>query len=126
MLASMLFHETTEKSEKRALQYCHEAIDMLAPQLASGMAPATAYMWAGIAHLGIGDTQNAWDLLQVAAYLEARPFYLGHINLWLGKVSDVRGERDVASDFYGRVLGLSSAHYHQKEARVLLKQPFSQ
>jgi hypothetical protein len=46
------------------------------------------------------------------------------INLWLGKVADVRGEHSVARDYYNAVLSGASAVYHQDEARKYLDTPY--
>jgi hypothetical protein len=83
-------------------------------------------MWLGICYLGMGDTGSAQDYLTTALFLETRPFYQGMIELWLGKVADVRGEHDVAREHYGRVMSLPAAIYHQDEARELIKTPYVQ
>ncbi|MDX9856588.1 MAG: hypothetical protein RBT76_02235 [candidate division Zixibacteria bacterium] len=123
-LASILFRSQRSDDMDRARRLCREAADKLAPLLAGGTSSAASYLWAGIAYLGLEDTGTAWDYLQVAQLLESRPFYQGMIHLWLGKVADVRGEHDVAREYYGRVLSLASSDYHQKEARALLKGPY--
>jgi hypothetical protein len=56
--------------------------------------------------------------------LENRPFYVGMVNLWLGKVNDLTGNRQAARDFYGAVLAGQSADYHQKQARYYLEHPY--
>ncbi|MCB2230870.1 hypothetical protein KQH82_09170 [bacterium] len=123
-LASILFHSGDPDQIERARQLCRKATEKLVPILSGGTSSAATYLWAGIAYLGLDDSGTAWDYLQVALMLESRPFYQGMINLWLGKVSDVRGEHDVAREFYGRVLALPSSDYHQQEARNLLKGPY--
>jgi uncharacterized protein HemY len=95
-------------------------------QLRLHRASPTAYLWLGIAFLGLGDTGLAAERLRTALFLETRPFYLGMINLWLGKVADALGDRAAARDSYGKVLMLPSADYHQKEARKYLDDPYRQ
>lgn len=124
-LASILFQSGKSADAERAQRLCRDAADKLAPVLAGGTSSSATYLWAGIAYLGLDDTGTAWDYLQVANMLESRPFYRGMVNLWLGKVSDARGEHDVARDYYGRVLSLASSDYHQQEARRLLKGPIT-
>jgi len=74
--------------------------------------------------LGLGETGNANNHLQTALFLETRPFYLGMINLWLGKAADVMKDHAVACGFYEKVLSLPSAEYHQQEAKKYLDNPY--
>lgn len=123
-LSQLLLQRGRQTDIDRARKMCYEVINALAPEINGGQATPYAFLWSGIACLGVGDLPTAWDYLQLAAFIEVRPFYLGMINLWLGKISDMRGEHDVAREFYGTVLRLASADYHQKEARFLLDNPF--
>ena len=74
--------------------------------------------------MGTGDTGAAGDHLNTALYLEVRPFYRGMINLWLGKLADMLGQREAAREYYGLVISGASAAYHQAEARALLEKPY--
>ena len=127
VLLGYLLRES-EREEDRALaaQYFSEAINYLAQTIRGGTASATAHLGTGIASLGLDDTGNAHDFLRSALLLETRPFYIGMANLWLGKVADVRGEHDVARDYYGAVISGASAEYHQQEARRLTDEPYRQ
>ena len=86
----------------------------------------TLYLWNGIALLGKEDTGGANDQIISSIFLEPRPFYQGMGYLWLGKIADLRGERDVAKDYYRLVLSTSSAAYHQAEAKQWLERPYRQ
>lgn len=110
----------------QARMYFQQAIQAYDQELQVHKASPTAYMWLGIAFLGLEDTDMAADHLQTALFLETRPFYLGMIYLWLGKVIDVLGDRETAETYYGKVLSLSSADYYQKEARTYLETPYTQ
>jgi len=76
--------------------------------------------------LGLDDAANAYNHLQVALFLETRPFYQGLTTLLLGKTADVMGERELAREYYGQVLALPAAAYHQAEAQKYLDEPYSQ
>jgi len=125
-LANILKSSSDEADKAMAVTYFNEAVGIYDRELSIRKASPTAYLWIGIAFLGLGDTGMASDHLKTALFLETRPFYLGMINLWLGKVADVMGDRAAAQDFYGRVLSLQSAAYHQKEARKYLDNPYHQ
>jgi tetratricopeptide (TPR) repeat protein len=123
-LSQLLLQRGSQADIDRARTLCYEVIRVLEPEINGGQATPYAFLWTGIASLGVGDLPTAWDYLQLAGFIEVRPFYLGMINLWLGKVSDMRGEHEVAREYYGKVLRQASADYHQKEARFLLDNPF--
>jgi tetratricopeptide (TPR) repeat protein len=126
LLGHILLASGETADRQRAFGYFTQATGELSGQSKQHDPSSYRLLWLGIAYLGVGDTGNAWDILQVAWFLENRPFYAGMINLWLGKIADVRGERDVARDFYGQVLSGASAHYHQEEARRYMESPYTQ
>jgi len=126
VLANILRTSQEEADRAMAITYYNEAVPMYDQQLRLHRASPTAYLWLGIAFLGLGDTDMAAEHLRMALFLETRPFYLGMINLWLGKVADALGDHAAARDFYGKVLLLPSADYHQKEARKYLDDPYRQ
>ena len=76
--------------------------------------------------LGKDDTSNANDQIISAIFLETRPFYQGLGYLWLGKLADLRKEREVAKEYYAKVLELPAAKYHQAEAKRLISRPYRQ
>lgn len=126
MLADILRNSEDAVDRASAVAYYNEAIRGYQQELRVHKASPAAHLWLGVAFLGLGDTGNASNHLQTALFLETRPFYLGMINLWLGKVADVLKDRSAAQDFYGKVLSLPSAEYHQKEARMYLDNPYQQ
>ncbi len=126
MLANLLSSSKDSVDKALAVTYYNEAIRMFEQELQVHQASPTAYLWLGVAFLGLGDTGNASDYLQTALFLETRPFYIGMINLWLGKVADVLQDRTAAQRFYEQVLALPSAHYHQEEAKKYLDTPYRQ
>ncbi len=126
LLGNILAQSDNADDQALGSRYCMEALNALAQVINAGATSPVPHIWTGIGYLGVGDTGNAQDFLQTALHLERRPFYVGLISLWLGKVADVRGEHDVARDYYGYVLSISSADYHQKEARKYMDQPYQQ
>jgi Flp pilus assembly protein TadD len=126
LLADLLQKSKDSLDRALANTYFNEAAQVYEQQLQTHQASPSTHLWLGIAYLGLGDTGNASDHLQTALFLETRPFYLGMINLWLGKVADVLQDRTAARKFYERVLALPSAHYHQTEARTYLDTPYRQ
>lgn len=112
------------EDKKKAADYLSEALISLNQSLSANNSSPSSQMWAGIASLVLGHQKQAIEYLNVAYFLETRPFYLGMIHLWLGKASDLSGDRQDARDHYGQVLALPSADYHQQEARQLLESPY--
>jgi tetratricopeptide (TPR) repeat protein len=125
-LANILRTSQKEADRTMAVTYYNEAVPMYDQQLRLHKASPTAYLWLGIAYLGLGNINVANEHLRTALFLETRPFYLGMINLYLGKVADALGDRAAARDFYGKVLLQPSADYHQKEAQKHLDDPYRQ
>jgi len=126
VLGHVLLQSDDPEDREQAEDYFLEAISYLAQTMRGNTASATAHLWIGIAYLGMGDTGNAHDFLQSALMLETRPFYTAMANLWLGKEADVRGEHDIARDFYGLVIAGAAGEYHQQEARRLIDKPYHQ
>ncbi len=125
LLGNLLMRTGNKADVGLARSFYRQAIGLLSQFTSGNLIESSALMWTGIAQLGLGDTGAANDGLNMALYLETRPFYVGMINLWLGKTADVRGEREVAKEYYQKVLSSPSADYHQKEARQLLQTPYT-
>ncbi|RKX25462.1 MAG: hypothetical protein DRP45_05880 [Candidatus Zixiibacteriota bacterium] len=126
LLGELLTQSGDSGDKDRAVALFSRVIAIIGDPNAQASPSPIRAMWLGISYLGIGDNGNAYDYLLTALLLETRPFYEGMIQLWLGKTSDIRGERDVALDHYGKVLALSSALYHQEEARKYIQSPYTQ
>ncbi|MEE8149468.1 MAG: hypothetical protein V3T75_03340, partial [candidate division Zixibacteria bacterium] len=124
MLGDILKDSGKPEDTMQARDYFTVALSIFSQQQQANPALATPYMWSGIALIGLGDAENARDQLELALFLESRPFYIGMINLWLGKTADISNNRQTAEDYYSQVLSAESASYHQDEARRLLEKPF--
>jgi len=124
MLGDILKDSDKAEDTMQARDYFTVALSIFSQQQQANPALPTPYMWSGIALIGLGDAENAEDQLELALFLESRPFYIGMINLWLGKTADISNNRQTAEDYYSQVLSAESALYHQDEARKLLEEPF--
>jgi len=124
MLGDIMKDSDEPEDTMQARDYFTVALSIFSQQQQINPALATPYMWSGIALIGLGDLESARDQLELALFLESRPFYIGMINLWLGKTADISDNRQVAEDYYSQVLSAESALYHQDEARRLLEKPF--
>ena len=102
------------------------AIALFNQRLQSEPALPNPYLWTGIALVGLDDPDNAYDQLKQALFLENRPFYIGMINLWLGKAADLREKRDLAREHYSAVIGGAAAAYHVEEAMKYLDNGYLQ
>lgn len=124
LLAEMLMASKDKDDRALAITYLTRAQAMF--DRASQAQPSSPLfrMWIGIAYMGLGDTELAFDFLQAALFLETRPFYLGMINLWLGKLADQLDDHVTAGDYYNLVIGSKSAAYHQEEAARYLENPY--
>ncbi|MCM2271176.1 MAG: hypothetical protein NDJ18_01290, partial [candidate division Zixibacteria bacterium] len=126
MLMSVLMPSNDEQDKHQAVTYANEMLSVLNQTSKSATTTPTVYLWTGIAMLGKDDTSNANDQIISAIFLETRPFYQGLGYLWLGKLADLRKEREVAKEYYAKVLELPAAKYHQAEARRLMSRPYRQ
>lgn len=122
-----LYLRSRERTEQaKAIPMFQAAVAALQSRMASHQVNPSEQMWLGIAFLGLDDQSNALSALQLADFLETRPFYRGMIALWLGKAADLRGERDVAIRHYNSALSGASAHYTQVEARLYRDKAYTQ
>jgi len=126
MLAEILRRSDDENQLELAKHYYSVAIQSLEMALQTNSPAPSLHMWLGISYLALGDLDRARSYLEGALFLETRPFYLGMIQLWLGKLADVSGEREKAIEHYAEVLALPSADYDQREANKYIETPYRQ
>lgn len=122
-LAHILNNSGDSAQVETAKHYLQEAVAMYQQSLSVNRSVASNYLWLGIALTELNEATLALEYLQVAEFLEMRPFYSGMIDLWLGKAYDRLGQPEKAREYLSRVLAASSADYHQREARTYLEQP---
>jgi tetratricopeptide (TPR) repeat protein len=127
VLLGHLYLRSRERAERaKAIPLFQEAVTVFQTRAGQHNTVPSEQMWLGMAFLGLDDQSNALTALQLADFMETRPFYRGIIHLWLGKAADLRGERDVAREMYSSVIAESSAEYVQREARHYLQTPYTQ
>lgn len=120
LLGQILQHSENEADREAATKYFSEAAAAYQQIIQVNKASSNLYLWLGMASLGLNETDPAIDYLNLASFLEPRPFYLGMINLWLGKTYLAAEKPELAKEAFGRVLSLASSNYHQAEAKQLL------
>ncbi|MEK7774857.1 MAG: hypothetical protein AAB305_03115 [Candidatus Zixiibacteriota bacterium] len=125
-LAEILKQSNNVEDRRQARELFQKGVNGFLAQLQTNMASPSARLWLGAGYLGLGDSPTAGDFLTSALMLESRPFYQGLIYLYMGKVSDHLGDHEGARGWYGRVLNILSADYHQREAKWLMDHPWSQ
>jgi tetratricopeptide (TPR) repeat protein len=88
--------------------------------------PGTAdmHMRVGEAYVGLGDADTALIFLEMAEFLEYRPYYVGRITVAMGNAYDLMGMREHARALYNRVLDTPTSYAAQAEARRYLKEPY--
>jgi tetratricopeptide (TPR) repeat protein len=120
-LANLLMTSKDKSEHAKAAKMYQETISNFSKSLQINGADASLYMWIGISYLGLGDLDNALSFLHTAEFLETRPFYQGMIDLWLGKAYLASNKKDSADTYLAQVMSVSSAAYHQREAKALLQ-----
>lgn len=120
MLANILNQSDEKSNLEKAAEYYNQGLSIFAQMIQSNSSAPSLYMWCGIASLGLYDYANALNYLHTAEFIETRPFYMGMINLWLGKTYLANEEPEIAREYFTKVLSEYSADYHQKEAREYL------
>lgn len=119
-----ILNKTGDSTQKEtARRYLQETVAMYQQALSVNRSSPTGYMWLGMALTELGEPDLALEYLQVADFMEMRPFYGGMINLWLGKAYHALEQNDKAREHFSKVLSVASADYHQREARTYLEQP---
>jgi len=68
--------------------------------------------------------QDAETELKIALFVENRPYYLGLANLALGRLHDLKGDRQSAKTFYNQAVELNSGEYISALANNYIKSPF--
>ena len=82
------------------------------------------YLVAGQAFSLMGNFNRARENLETSFFLENRPYFLGHILLELGKLADLKGERDSACGYYNEVLTIGSGAYQKSLAKRYLEKKY--
>jgi tetratricopeptide (TPR) repeat protein len=78
----------------------------------------------GEAYVGLGQPDTAMIYLDVAEFLEYRPYYVGRVLVAMGNAYDLLGMRDFAVPLYRRVLDTTTSYPARKAAKRYLAEPF--
>lgn len=82
------------------------------------------YLIAGTA-LGLqGQYEKATENLQIAHFLERRPYYEALALLELGRLFDMKGDRKKAVEYYRGVAGIGGGEYLASLARKYIEKPY--
>jgi tetratricopeptide (TPR) repeat protein len=92
--------------------------------LRSSPGSADLYLRAGEAYIQIGEPDTAFVYLDVAEFLEYRPYYVGRVLLAMGHGYDLLGMRDYAKRYYQSVLDRHTSYPARVEARKYLREPY--
>ncbi len=122
LLADILAESDKKSDQESAGKYYQETVNLFTRLIQSNSSSPSGYMWLGKSYLGLYDYEKAINNLQIARFIESRPFYLGMIDLWLGKAYIASGDKTLAEEYLSSVLSSASSAYHQKEAKKLLEQ----
>lgn len=122
LLANILKNSKNKSDREQAGKYFLQAVNMYKGLLEANPSAPSTYMWLGIAHLGLYEYDKAINNLHIAEFIESRPFYVGMIQLWLGKAYLAAGNKEEAKKYFSKVFSTSSAVYHQDEAKKLLEE----
>jgi hypothetical protein len=79
---------------------------------------------AGEATLYLNELDAAREYLTLAEFTELRPYYLGRVLLAFGKLNDLQNSREIAKQYYQRVLDISSSFQDKSEAEKYLAKPY--
>ncbi len=120
-LADILSRTGDSAQQQLAQGYLQEAATMYQQSLSVNRSVPSQYLWLGAALVGLDEVDAAVEYLNLADFLETKPFYTGMINLWLGRAYDRMKQYDKAREHYSRVLSVASADYHQRQARAYLE-----
>jgi tetratricopeptide (TPR) repeat protein len=101
------------------------AADIAASRIQRIPDDARSYYWVGRAFMLLEQYEKADEYLQVSLFLENRPYYLGILLLDLGRLEDLRGNRDKAMEYYTKLSQVNAGAYQRHMAQRYLQSPYS-
>jgi tetratricopeptide (TPR) repeat protein len=100
------------------------ALDQTLRVMQSRPGSADLYLRAGEAYVHMGVADTALVYLDVAEFLEYRPYYSSRVYVAIGNAYDLLGMRDFAVEYYRMALTEPTSFPSQVLARRYLKTPF--
>lgn len=124
--------EYSIESARLKIFYDQPGIDSLLTQVAARalnaaeQAPQNSryYLIAGTAFGLLGQYDRAQNNLDIAYFLEHRPYFQALALLELGRMNDLRGDRDEALEYYKRIAGTGGGEYLTSLARKYIERPY--
>lgn len=114
----------TDKAKDAGI-YLDKAIALSSQTISNSPGEARGYIDAAYALMLKDSDADAEGELEVALFVESRPYYLGAANLALGRLYDLQNKHAEALEYYQQVMKLDSGKYLQKLATDYMKKPFS-
>lgn len=78
----------------------------------------------GLAYLGLRDWDKAREFLELANFIDNRPYYQCEALLALGNLCDLKEDYETARDHYRKVLALPAAVFQREQAQRFMETPF--
>lgn len=85
---------------------------------------ARGYIYAAYAFMLDGRYEESQSELEVALFVENRPYYRGSIFLALGRLADIQGRRQLATENYQKAIETNSGEYIHLLAEQYMDKPF--
>jgi tetratricopeptide (TPR) repeat protein len=82
------------------------------------------YYMAGQAFSLMCQLEKSKENLDVSLFLERRPYFVGTTILELGRIADLRGDRDEAKRYYNQVISMNAGAYQKRLAQKYLKDKY--
>jgi tetratricopeptide (TPR) repeat protein len=104
----------------KAEEKTKEALDLSRIFVSQVPERAVPYLKTGESFLEMGFPDSALPYLELAEFLEHRPFYQGELFLNLGKAYHLTGKKDLAQLYFQMILEIPSAEADKREAKSFL------
>lgn len=108
----------------KAEQYFSDALVWSNDMIPKTPDDPTFKMRAGLAHLGLGQYEEARQYLELAYFIELRAYYQGRILLNLGKLYDAQGGHNKAVEYYQEALSIPLAEFHRQLCTQYISKPY--
>jgi hypothetical protein len=124
--------EYSIESARLKIFYGEPGVDSLLAQVAARELSAASqtpqysryYLIAGKAFGLLGQFDRAGENLDIAYFLERRPYYQALALLALGRLNDMEGNRQEAVKYYRKIAGIEGGEYLISLARKYIEAPF--
>lgn len=114
-----------EGNQAEADSLYHWALETTRGLMESRPGAGDLYLRMGEAYVGLGQADTAMIYLDVAEFLEYRPYYVGRVLVAMGNAYDLLGMRDFALPYYRRVIDNVTSYPSKKLARRYIDNPYS-